>query len=159
MATKIPILTDAMIKAIPPPTKAERLRIVRDGKVRGLAVRVLPTGTKAFVLDYTSAASGRHLYTIGRFPSWKIAAARVEAVKFQAGIKHGGQDPAEQLRAARDVPTVANLIEQFRQEHLPKLRPSTRSDYERMLENDIKPELGNRKVAAIHYADLAKLHR
>jgi len=147
-----------MIKALPTPSKDERMLIVRDSRVEGLGVRVLPTGTRAFVLDYT-AAGRRRLYTIGKFPEWKIVRARAKATELKDGIEHHQKDPAEQKREARVAPTVADLCEQFQKEHMPKLRPSTRSDYGRMIENDIKPELENRKVRKIEYADLAKLHR
>ena len=150
------LLTDKLIRDLPVP--AEGMNIVRDTKVRGLGVRVLPSGTRAFVLDYM-AAGRRRIFTIGKFPEWEVTAARTEATELKHRIRFDGTDPADELKTARDAPTVADLCKRFEKEHLPKLRPSTRGDYERMIQQDITPQFGNRKVAHIQFEDMAKLHR
>lgn len=150
------ILTDKVIRDLEPPKSG--MAVIRDGRMRGLGVRILPSGTRSFVLDY-SVAGRRRIFTIGTFPAWGITAARAKAGELQNRIRHEGFDPAQELQDAREAPDIADLAERFRTDHLPKLRLSTRGDYERMLKNDILPAFGNRKVASIQFEDVAKLHR
>ncbi len=148
----------AAIKAIEPPKKG--IRVARDSKVRGLGIRVLPSGSRAFVLDYV-VAGRRRIFTLGTFPDMTVAGARGEAIKEKALIKAGAgsYDPAQSLKKAREAATMEELCGHFRKEHTDHLRQSTRSDYERMLDNDILPEFGKRKVASIEIEDIRKLHR
>jgi integrase len=150
------LLTDKLIRDLPAPERG--MNIVRDSRVQGLGVRVLPSGTRAFVLDYTIAGR-RRIFTIGKFPEWQIGGAREQARKLKAQIRYDEVDPAADLKSARDAPTVADLCKRFRKEHLPKLRASTRGDYERMIDKDVVPELGSRKVADVRFEDIDKLHR
>lgn len=154
MAKKL--LNDRMIRELPAPESG--MSVVRDSKVRGLGVRILPTGTRSFILDYTFTGR-RRIHTIGKFPEWQIGAAREQAKKLKAQIRYEEIDPAEELKEAREAPTVEDLCKRFTKEHLPKLRPSTRGDYERMIEKDIIPDLGNRKVADVRFEDMDRLHR
>lgn len=149
-------LTDSIVRDLPTPDSG--MTVVRDGKVKGLGVRVLPSGTRAFILDYSSAGR-RRIYTIGKFPEWKTIAARAHATELKHRIRYEGFDPAAELKAGRDAPTMADLSKQFEEEHLPKLRTSTRVGYERMLRKEILPQLGARKVADIQFEDVARLHR
>ncbi|MEI9992080.1 MAG: tyrosine-type recombinase/integrase [Rhizomicrobium sp.] len=150
------MLTDQIVRALLPPKSG--MSVLRDDKVRGLGVRVLPSGTRAFVLDYT-ANGRRRIYTIGKFPEYTTNGARAKAAELKDAIKHRGADPAREAEDAREAPTVADLCERFKEEHLPKLRASTRSDYSRMMENDILPRFGKRKVVDIKRADVEGLHR
>jgi hypothetical protein len=149
-------LTDAIIAALPKPAKG--LSIVRDAKERGLGVRVLASGTRAFVLDYT-AAGRRRLYTIGAFPSWRIATARSKARELKAAIRHAGFDPAAALATDREAVTFGDLWERFEQEHLDKLRPHTKLNYKSIAAKYLLPEFGRDKLAAISFSDIDRLHR
>lgn len=150
------LLTDRLVGGLTSP--ADGMSIVRDSKVKGFGIRVLPSGTRAFILDYTSRGR-RRIYTIGKFPEWRTNAARAHAAQLKHQIRHDGLDPASELKAGREAPDVTHLCNRFRKDHLPRLRPSTRRDYERMIEKDIIPHLGNRKVADIKFADIDRLHR
>jgi hypothetical protein len=137
------LLTDKLVADLATPKSG--MLIVRDSKVRGLGVRILPSGTRAFILDY-SLAGRRRIYTLGKFPEWRVAGAREKAKELKHRIRYDGFDPADELKFAREAPTVVELCNRFTDEHLPKLRASTRRDYERMIQKDIIPALGNRKV-------------
>ena len=55
---------------------------------------------------------------------------------------------------------MVDLIDRFRVEHLPKKRPSTAADYERMLRLHITPHFGQHtKVADVRFEDVDALHR
>ena len=150
------VLTDKIIRDLQPPHNG--MKILRDAKVRGLGIRILPSGTRAFILDYSLAGS-RRIYTIGKFPEWTTTAARTHAGELKHRIRYEGFDPASDLRASREAPTIALLCERFKAEHLTKLRPSTRKDYGRMMDRDVIPAIGTRKVADIRFEDISRLHR
>ena len=147
------LLTDQSIKKLPTPAKG--LVIVRDAKERGLGVRVMPTGSRSFVLIY-SYAHKKHVITIGQCSSWQVTAAREKAAELKSRIKLHGFDPAKDRQAQREAdaqernaPTVNMLCDEFEKRHLPKLRPATQSDYKRIIRDDIRPPLGKLKVLAV----------
>jgi integrase len=151
-------LTDAVVRSLRPPRKG--LLLVRDALLKGFGVRVLRSGVRSYVLDY-SRFGRRHLYTIGQAGAggWQCKAAREHAKVLQHRIRYENHDPAGELKAGREAPTLADLAERFQKEHMPRLRPSTQRDYERIITKTLVPQLGDRKLADIHFADVDSLHR
>ena len=115
-----------------------------------------PEGAKAFFINYRSLGVERRL-TIGEFPTWSALAARGEAKALRKRID-SGEDPARDKREARSAPRVKDLCERYRSEHLPRKAPSSRKADWAMIEREILPVLGERKVADIHFGDMAALH-
>lgn len=70
-----------------------------------------------------------------------------------------GEDPLEDVQAARGAKTVAELCERFIEDHLPKKRPNTRADYQRAIDLYILPALKHLKIVDVSYADIDGLHR
>jgi Arm DNA-binding domain/Phage integrase, N-terminal SAM-like domain len=153
-------LTDAIVKRLPLPGKGSKGRITYDlGEPKGFGVRVSPGGSRAFILNYRVRGTGmERRHTIGRFPNWTTVEARNRAKELRTLIDMGG-DPVGTLEDERGAPTVADLIERFKAEHLPRRRVSTAGDYRRMLANHIGPALDHLKVAAVTPANIDSLHR
>lgn len=150
-------LTDTMVKRLPAPERGNKLHY--DAEVKGFAVRVTAAGSRAFVLNYRRKTDGRERrLTIGAFPDWPTAAAREEAKRLKRAID-AGDDPVGDQQANRDAPTVAELVERFVAEQLPRRRPSTARDYLRRLNADILPALGGLKVHAVAFADIEAMQR
>jgi integrase len=112
---------------------------------------------KAFVLNYRTGARERRL-TIGRWPDWKVAAAREEARRLKRRIDIG-EDPLAAAEAQRDAPTVAEMCRRFQAEYLPKRRPATQRDYAAIIRREILPALKHRAVADVTPSDIDALHR
>jgi integrase len=93
-------------------------------------------------------------YTLGRVEAWDLKAAREEARRIVRQT-HDGVDPL----ADRDAPTVAKMAEKYVAEELPKLRPSSRADYERIVKIEIVPALGKLRCTDVTTDDVARLHR
>src|SRR5262249_51811114 len=71
-----------------------------------------------------------------------------------------GGDPLGAIEEERAAPTIADLIERFRAEHLPRKRPGTARDYESLLRLHIEPHFGQHtKVADVRFEDIDALHR
>jgi integrase len=120
---------------------------------------------RSFFLNYRVNGTERR-YKIGRFPQWSVAAARAEAKEIRKRIDRG-EDPTEQRRTRRDAPTVRELAERYKAEHLPGKSAKSQHDDWQMIENYIlpfkatprSPKMGERKVTEIHDGDIKALHR
>lgn len=148
-------LTDALVRKLTPPEAGNR--VAYDSEVKGFGVRITAAGARAFVLNYRIAGRERR-YTIGAFPDWSVSAAREEAKALKQRVDRG-DDPLQDRQDARAAPTVADLIDQFKKDYLPRKRPSTQSDYQRWLDRFVAPKLGGMKVADVQHADIDALHR
>ena len=90
-------LTDVAIRKLKP--TAGRQVDVYDSNVRGLALRVSPSGTKTFVIWYRIGGKARRL-TLGRFPLLQLADARQRAKAALIEVADG-KDPAAERQRAR----------------------------------------------------------
>jgi integrase len=153
--------TDSGLRKLHAP--ATSMDLYYDTEVPGLCFRITDGGARAFTLRYRTSAGRERYFTIGRFsmtsvPEWSVAAARTRASELKERIRLGF-DPQDAARAERDALTVRELVDRFIEEHLPRLRPSTRSDYGNLIKHDIVPALGRKKVGEVAFADIDKLHR
>ena len=77
---------------------AEVLVEVRDGKVRGLILRVSENGTKAWSVLYRRQIDGRRRrHTVGGYPQVSLAEARAQAMAVLARVARG-EDPSSDRR-------------------------------------------------------------
>jgi integrase len=148
-------LSDKEVKNQAVPANAYSL--LWDTEIPGFALRVTAAGRKAFVFNYRAGGRERRM-TIGDYPSWTVAAAREEAKALRRRVARG-DDPMVTRHADRAAPTMADLCALYAEEHKPKKRPSTRAEYQSMLDRTIRPKLGKMKVADIRFSDVDKLHR
>jgi integrase len=149
-------LTDKLVKSLAAPPTANR--ITYDDEVKGFGCRVTAAGTRAFILNYRTRGGRERRFTIGDAAHWKVDAARQEAKNLKRRIDNG-EDPLEDVQAARGAKTVAELCERFIEDHLPKKRPNTRADYQRAVDLYILPALKHLKIVDVSYADIDGLHR
>ena len=149
-------LTDTIVKGLDAPSSGNRIHY--DADLKGFGVRVTAAGAKSFVLNYRTKAGRERRFTIGAFPAWKVAAARTEAAELRKRVDRG-EDPMADFEADRAAKTVKDLCERFASDHLPKTRPTTASGYRIIIEREILPTLGRRKVADIEFSDVDDLHR
>jgi integrase len=134
-----------------------------DSAIKGFGVRVFaptprhPGGARSFFLNYRVAGVERRL-TLGDHPTWSALAARAEAKELRKRIDRG-EDPARDRRERREAPTVADLAERYRVEHLPGKAATSRTADWAMIVKEILPALGARKVADVHQGDITALHK
>ena len=143
-------------------SEGKQQRIIYDGGKRaisGFGLRVTSNDAKSFILTYRTTDNGdQRRMTIGAYPEWSVEKARKRASELKRQVG-SGKDPLQERREAREAPTVADLCDRYTEEHLPKKRESSRRDDEAMIDQIIKPKLGRRKVAAVNYDDVEKLHQ
>ena len=152
--------TNSSVKAVraQPGKQVERL----DSKVAALALRVSPSGKKAWTMRYRTKNGAQRRFTLGNYPDLSLSAARGMALTVLASVAHGG-DPAEEKRTAKatagakKLSTVQDLIEAYfadatRGRHKPNGRPKRtstlameRSYFERL----VKPRFGKLPISEL----------
>ena len=126
-----------------------------DTDVRGFAVCIYRSGSRAFTIDYRHAGRQRRM-TIGRWPEWSTTSARERAKELRREIDAGG-DPLGQKETGRDAPRFKDLIERYTEVHLPHLSALNASDQKSMLAKMVAPDWGNKLVTEITPYDVEKL--
>jgi len=161
-------LTDTHIqKMIKPPASGRREYF--DSQVDNLCLRISASGNRSWCIYYRLGGKNRR-YTIGNYPTYSIAEARVEANQIKK-IVAKGDDPvaerkverakraaamdAEKSLAADSVDVMADLfITRYVQKNV---RPATAKDYQSHFKVDIIPSWGGRTVSTITRADISSL--
>ena len=84
---------------------APRGALLWDAEVKGFGLRVMPSGTRTYLLKYRAGARQRW-FTIGRHGApWTPDTARVEARRLLGEVANNS-DPAADKRAKRNAKTV-----------------------------------------------------
>lgn len=156
-------LSDKAVREAEPPVKGQRL--IFDTDIRGFALRITKGGAKSFVVDYRM--EGRQWrYTIGRYGTWSLQAARDEAKDIRRRIDRG-ENPAEVRSEHRSAPTVLDLARRYWEDHGKHLR-DVRNNAEMLggefhpkdrKRGEIIPALGRMKVSDVRHRDIYELHR
>ncbi|TQF28872.1 site-specific integrase [Bradyrhizobium sp. UNPA324] len=159
----MPKLTNELIESFVANAVAEKVeRTIFDSSVPGFGLRVTAKGKPLWIARARSGA-GRHKLTLGTYPEKKLSAARAEAHAALQDIREGKDPRAEKAlrRAAVEAgrTTVAELADRWLAEYVRiKLKARTIADYERLLEDKIKPRLGALPVASVTKADVISFH-
>jgi len=146
-------ITQRTIGALRSPEKGNR--IIYDEDLTGFGVRITAAGSIGFVLRYVVDRRERRL-TIGKYPDFSPSAAREEAILFR-GLVAKGIDPLEERLDRERAPTMRELADYYLSGHATTKRAKSVKDDRSMLENQILPRLGNRKVASISSHDVIQL--
>ena len=152
-------LTDKIVRSLAAPVGDRAYVIHYDGRdgVRGFGLRMTKAGARSWIVNYRASRIERRL-TIGSFPDWTTTAAREEAKRLKRLVDQG-RDPQAERAEERSAPTVSDLIDRYRNEHLPRKRERSRREDESLIAQWIAPELGNRKVSDLRYNDIERFHR
>ena len=104
-------LTDRTLRAMKP--KPSGQREIFDGGARGLSARCSTSGGVSFCFTYTSPLTRRRRRkTIGTYPAWSLADARVNALGLRQMVE-AGRDPIEEAAAEVSRMTVGQLADRY----------------------------------------------
>ena len=124
---------------------AEKRYDIRDDIIRGLVLRVYPSGARTFSI--ARMVRGRNRYaTVGDARKMTIPEARREARRLIASYL----EPARQRKGHRTPGhPMAAFAEEFLKRHARHWKPSTQKTNAAMVRNDILPAFGHLTVDAI----------
>jgi integrase len=153
-------LTKRVIDAIAP---VEKPTIYYDIDLTGFCLKILPSGTKRWCVEYRSGAGGRSVgktrMVLGSTSTMTPDQARLSARSVLAAVALG-QDPARKRSNERAMPTFAEFGERYLTEEAEtKLKSRTVVNYRIYLRKHAAPVIGTRKLDALDSADVSKLHR
>ena len=131
-----------------------------DTSLPGFGVRVKPTGSKSYIIQYRVRSTGRsRRKTIGQHgPLMSFSEAKSIATGLLSDVARGG-DPVEDAKALREAPTMRVLCHQYLEVHaIPKKRPKSVVNDRYMLDRLILPKFGTRMIAEVSHKDLQSFH-
>jgi len=128
-----------------------------DSEVKGFGVRIMPSGTKTYQVQYRKGGRTRRA-SIGRHGNITAEQARNRAKEIMGELSKG-ENPVEEIAQHRRAPTVAALCERFFEDHVKqRCKPSTQGEYRRAIDLFINPAIGNFKTVDVERRDIAELH-
>lgn len=128
-----------------------------DDELKGFGVRVSPKGKKTFLIQYRAAGRTRRM-KLGPHGVVTTDEARSRA-KTLLGDIAAGENPAEVASQYRKAPTVSEVCERFKTDHINvRLKERTGRDYKSMIDRVIIPKLGARKIGDVTRMDISDLH-
>src|SRR5438128_734641 len=130
-------LTDITIQNLPVPTAGTVSYI--DSSIPGFAVRVSPSGVKAFTLVHGQA---RRRENLGRYPVVKLSAARKRATEILA---------ADTLKLTNQLPrmTFEEAFTLFMTTYEAKNRPKSVYETKRLINRHLMPRFRHRDLSEI----------
>jgi integrase len=153
-------LTKRTIEAI---VDVEKATLFYDSELTGFCLKVLPSGTKRWCVEYRSGAGGRSVgktrMVLGSTSNLTPDQARASAKSTLAAVALG-QDPARKRSTERAMPTFAEFGERYLTEEAEtKLKPRSVVNYKIYLRKHAAPIIGTRKLDSLDSGDVAKMHR
>ena len=145
-------LTDLKVKKLVPRDKRYE---VLDGK--GLSIRVMPTSSKSWVFRYMIDGRARRM-TLGAYPTLSLSEVRELHAKAMQDIERGIDPSIKQMEAKAErktAPTFTDLIKELWSMELKHQKSGV--ERKRLLEKDIVPDWGKRKVVDIKRRDIVLL--
>jgi integrase len=132
-----------------------------DADVKGFGCRVMPSGSKTFILEYRPGSGGRLVakkrLTLGRYGAMTVEQARAAALTALARIRLGA-DPQAEKASQRASLSVGELIDAFVKDHVDsKLKAKTAKSYAAGLER-LRTAYGSLKAERLARAHVASMH-
>jgi len=144
-------LTELTVRKAQPEAAAY---LIWDMQQRGLALRVQPTGRKAWNLIYSRLGRPRWLY-LGDASAIGLADARLMAAEAALAVAKGG-DPAAEKRAERGAGTFADVHARYLEEHAKRHNKSWRQA-DALIRRHALPRWGRLQASTIARTDVRAL--
>jgi integrase len=124
-----------------------------DDGMRGLVLRVSPSGVKSWTAVYTRQSDGKkRRLTLGTFPTLSLEQARARALGALKAISDG-EDPAKAKQDRRSALTTQKLGERFIADYA-KGQKRTWAEDERILKREVYPYIGGYRAQDLTRRDV-----
>ncbi len=149
-------ITKRSVDALACPPGKDR-KVLWDDDLAGFGVVVFPSGSKSYVVQYRQNGISRRS-NLGKHGRLTPDEARSEAKKLLGAVETG-VDPIANKKAARGVMTLRDAAALYLERHVDaKKKIRTAAEYRRLLEQDILPKLGGKRLVDIQRASVISLH-
>jgi hypothetical protein len=125
--------------------------------MRGFGVRLKPSGTASWLVQYRNAEGRTRRLVIGKVGTLTPETARRVARDHLSAVANG-KDPSAGRHALREAMTVGELCDLYLKEAKAtgRIKASTLAMDESRIERHVKPLLGSRSVRSLLPQDLAR---
>jgi integrase len=156
----VPKLTKRTVDALRP--EPDREVFAWDNELRGFGVRLRPNGAGSYIIQYRNTEGRSRRLTLGSLHVLTPEQARGLA-RDRLGAVCKGEDPAEERKALREAPTVAEVCDWYLEQAEAgrllgrKRKPvagSTLALDRSRIDAHVKPLIGSRTVRGLSIADL-----
>lgn len=155
-------LNERSVEALP---VEEKERIVWDADLRGFGIRIFPSGTRKFLVQYRNLGGQQRRMMLGGFPIQSADKARKAARKILVQVVDG-EDPAAVKQARREAPTLGEMCDDYFDACDKGLvlarggqskKPLTIYTDKGRVARHVKPLIGRLKAADVTRADIERL--
>ncbi len=115
-------------------------KTIRCSEIRGLGLKVSPSGNRTFTFSYSFEGRERRM-TIGQLGVWTLAGAKKRAAELRKEIDNG-RDPLAKKIAAKNAPTLAETWRWYQVHFFEGLSESHKRDLKASWERTIIPYFG-----------------
>lgn len=136
-----------------------------DRRLTGFGLRVTKAGRVSYFVEFRPGAGGRRVakrrIVLGRDapPLFRADHARAAAEHYLAKVRLGA-DPAAERSQMRTAPTVREVLADYLDNRIARLRkPTTLTLYRGYARIHIEPEIGSKAAHLLTPADITALHR
>jgi integrase len=151
----MPKLTKRIVDAIRPDAMGREI-FMWDAAIRGFGLRVMPSGTASYFVQYRTAEGRTRRLRIGPVGTLTPDQARdIARDKLVAVTK--GADPSAERHAVRAAMTVSELCELYLLEAKGRVKASTLAMDRSRIERHVKPLLGRHAVRSLTPDNIEKM--
>jgi len=132
-----------------------------DTDLKGFGLKVMPTGTKTFIVEYRvtgGRTAPKRRLTLGKVGALTADEAR-DLAKLALGRVHAGADPAADKAKLRAEMTFDKVCDLYLKEGCETKKASTIATDTGRIERHIKPLLGKKRIGEITRTDVEKFMR
>lgn len=151
-------LTKSVVEGAAPRAK---VHVIRDADISGFALRVYPSGRKAFFFRYrVGGGRGAQIREprVGDLGEITPAQAREIVRDWAAKVRQGG-DPMAERESLRQAPRMTELFDRYLADYAAKhKKPSSVRNDIRMIEKTLRPVFGAKRVASVSRREIRAFH-
>jgi site-specific recombinase XerD len=154
----MPKLSKRVVEAIRPNSDGKDVFLwdSGDGALKGFGVRMKPSGSGAYIVQYRTAEGRTRRLALRKVGTLTPDEARILARdKLVAATK--GADPSAERHAARASMTVAELCDLYLAQAAPRIKASTLAMDRSRIDRHVRPLLGRRTVRGLTSEDVEKM--